>query len=83
MILELDGVVINVVVIDMDTCIPEQTNQNADGSFTMFLNARHSRDTLRESFFHAAGHIKRGDWSEDNVQTIEASAHKKDHPARN
>ena len=83
MTLEIDGTVLNVILLDMDACIHEQVNKNTDGSYTVFLNARHSRETMSDSFAHAVGHILRRDWEKGNVQEIEYSAHKKDRPLRN
>ncbi len=67
---------INVQLLNMDTKIPEQLVKNNDDSYTIFLNARLSRDSQLESYYHALKHIKENDFEKDNVQDIETKAHK-------
>lgn len=67
---------INVKMINMDVMIPEQVVQNADCSYTIFLNARLSYETQLESYFHALHHIENGDFEKFDVQEIESDAHK-------
>lgn len=66
---------INVKVIDMDVMIPEHLVQNADSSYTIFLNARHSYETQLESYYHAISHIENNDFEKSDVQQIEHDAH--------
>lgn len=66
---------INVQLLNMDTKIPEQLVKNNDDSYTIFLNARLSRDSQLESYYHALKHIKENDFEKDNVQDIETKAH--------
>ncbi len=66
---------INVQLLNMDTKIPEQLVKNNDDSYTIFLNARLSRDSQLESYYHALKHIKENDFEKDNVQDIEMKAH--------
>lgn len=66
---------INVQLINMDTKIPEQLVKNADNSYTIFLNARLSQESLIKSYYHALRHIKENDFEKDNVQEIEKIAH--------
>lgn len=66
---------INVQLLNMDTKIPEQLVKNNDDSYTIFLNARLSRDSQLESYYHALKHIKENDFEKDNVQEIETKAH--------
>ncbi len=68
---------INVQLLNMDTKIPEQLVKNNDDSYTIFLNARLSRDSQLESYYHALKHIKENDFEKDNVQDIETKAHKR------
>lgn len=68
---------VNVVLMDMEYGVHEQLTQNHDGSYTMFLNARDSHETRKESYVHAMGHIMRGDFEKRDVQEIESAAHKK------
>ena len=41
---------INVQLLDMDAKIPEQLVKNADSSYTIFINARLSRETQLKSY---------------------------------
>ena len=68
----------NVIVMNMDTGIPEQINENSDGSYTVFLNARHTRETNTHSMDHSFNHVREGDWERDDVQEIETTTHKYD-----
>lgn len=72
----LRGETINVILIDMDPCVQEQVNQNADGSYSVFLNSRHSYDTQYRGFLHAGSHIINRDWELSDVQEIETEAEK-------
>lgn len=68
---------INVQLIDMDVKIPEQISKNADGSYTIFLNARLTQERRFQSYQHAIQHINAGDFDYEtgNVQEIEMRAH--------
>lgn len=71
----VDGYAVNVVVMDMEYGIRESVHQNRDGSYTIFLNARYSDETLKRAYLHAIDHIKNHDWEKTDVQQIEADAH--------
>ena len=77
MSIDLDGVTVNIVVMDMVIGITEQVSANADGSYTVFLNARYSHAALMKAYDHALAHIRRHDWEKTDVQQIEAEAHAK------
>lgn len=66
---------INVKFLNMDTMIPEQLVKNADDSYTIFLNARLSQENRLKSYYHALQHIQNGDFSKEDVQYIEKTAH--------
>ena len=66
---------INVQLLDMDTMIPEHLIKNDDDSYTIFLNARLSRDSQLKSYYHALRHIKEDDFYKENIQAIESEAH--------
>ena len=66
---------INVQLLDMDTMIPEHLIKNDDDSYTIFLNARLSRDSQLKSYYHALRHIKEDDFEKEDIQKIEARAH--------
>lgn len=59
----------------MDVMIPEQIVQNSDGTYTIFINSRHSYASQLESYKHAMDHIKNGDFEKNDVQQIESEAH--------
>ena len=69
---------VNVIIMDMEYGIHEHLIQNHDGSYSILLNARDTRETREVSFAHALYHIVNGDFEKDNVQQIEADAHKKE-----
>lgn len=66
---------INVQILDMDTKVPEHLVKNNDDSYTIFLNARMSRENQIASYYHAIKHIERNDYNMENVQEIEKNAH--------
>ena len=66
---------INVQFINMDAMIPEHLVKNEDDSYTIFLNARLSRESQLKSYYHALRHIIGNDFGKDNVQQIELKAH--------
>ncbi len=67
---------VNVRLIDFpNTKEKEMITENADGSFTIFLNARFSRDTLIAAYHHAVWHIDHADFCRQNVQDVETEAH--------
>ncbi len=68
---------INVQLLDMDAKIPEQLVKNADSSYTIFINARLSRETQLKSYYHALRHILENDFSKFDIQQIEKEAHTK------
>ena len=66
---------INVQFMDMDTMIPEHLVKNDDDSYTIFLNARLSKDSQLKYYCHALKHIIGNDFCKENVQEIECEAH--------
>lgn len=68
--------------IDMPTTIAETVTENADGSYSIFLNSRMSQDRLIKAYEHALEHIRRDDFhSTKDIQQIEAEAHGFEPPA--
>ena len=65
----------NIVLLDMDEMIGETICQNADDSFTIFLNSKWSNEAQRFCLLHAFDHVRRHDWEKHDVQKIEAEAH--------
>lgn len=66
---------INVQILDMDTMIPEHLVKNADGSYTILINAKLSQDGQLKAYQHALNHISNGDFEKSDVQNIELQAH--------
>lgn len=66
---------VNTKVINMDVLIPEQIVKNKDDSYTIFLNARPSREKQLQAYLHAMQHIENGDFDKNDVQEIEIVAH--------
>ncbi len=62
-------------ILDMDTMVPEHLVKNADDTYTIFLNARLSRDSQLKYYYHALRHIKRYDFEKKDVQKIELETH--------
>lgn len=66
---------INVQYLDMPCRIHGMVRENEDGSYTVILNSRDSRERNLKAYQHEIEHLRRGDLSADNVQQIEAKAH--------
>ena len=62
-------------MIDMDVMVSEQVIQNADGTYTIFINSRLSTASQLKAYQHAMKHIQDGDFEKSNVQEIEYKAH--------
>lgn len=50
---------------------------NEDGSYTIILNSRDSRERNLQAYQHELDHLLRKDLDGSDVQAIEAKAHKK------
>ena len=68
--------VVNVILLDLD--VNEAVTENADGSYTIFINARLNNESQLEAYNHAMKHIENRDFERFDVQTIESIAHSKD-----
>lgn len=67
---------VNVQVIDFPTTkAAELVTENADGSYTILINARLSTNTQREAYLHALRHIRNDDFRGRAANSIEAAAH--------
>lgn len=63
---------VNVVTIDFqNTTETEIVTENADGSFTIFINAKMSFERQQEAYQHAMRHIEGNDFEKTDVQKIE------------
>lgn len=62
--------------LDMPYTIHGAVRGNEDGSYTILLNSRDTRERNLKAYQHELGHILRDDLhSEEDVQVIEARAH--------
>ena len=53
----------------------EAVTENEDGSFTIFIEERLSREERKIEFMHAMRHIIGSDFSKEDIQKIENEAH--------
>lgn len=53
----------------------EAVTKNEDGTYTIFIDAALSRDEQQKRFRHAMRHILSDDFSREDVQNIEVTAH--------
>lgn len=72
----MDNDSIIIVVKDMPVGLHGFTVPNADGSYTVFINARDSANQQSLTFEHEISHIQNNDFAEKSVQGIEFKAHK-------
>lgn len=63
-----------IVLLDIPT--NEAVTVNEDGSYTIFINARLTKEQQTRSYFHAMKHILGEDFEKMNVQKIEKEAHR-------
>lgn len=63
-------------IINLPTTIRAYTKQTADGSYTVFVNARLSRDMQIKAYRHEVEHISGQDFEKEDVQEIEGNAHR-------
>lgn len=66
---------INVQLINCDTCIRESVVKNNDDSYTIFINAKLSREKQLEVYNHAMEHIDHCDFDKSNADKIELESH--------
>lgn len=67
---------VNCCMANMPTTIPAFVVSNADGSYTIMLNARHSREQHLKSYVHEMDHILNGDYEKRcSIDLIEFWAH--------
>jgi len=69
---------VNVFLLDMD--VNEAVTENADGSYSIFINARLNDDGQLKAYRHAMKHIESHDFEKYNVQIIENVAHSDTEP---
>ena len=68
---------VNCCLADLPTTIPAFVVSNADFSYTIVLNSRHSREQQLKSYSHEMNHIMNGDYEKKcTADLIEFWAHK-------
>lgn len=68
---------VNCIYENMPVSIKGYTIQNSDCSFTIVLNARHTREQNLLSYAHELAHISNGDFEQlHDVSELEFFAHK-------
>lgn len=55
--------------------INEMVTPSLDDSYTVYIDERLSDEKKLEAYQHALEHIKKNDWSKEDVQEIESIAH--------
>ncbi len=68
----------NVIYADMPTRIKAYTIRSANGTYTIVLNSRLTREQHLISYHHEMYHIENGDYdrTDTNINAIEINAHK-------
>lgn len=75
MILLTDGIFVHLIDFGVNS-VSETVTQNADGTFSIFINARLDHETQQRAYIHALAHIYRNDFEKFDVDTIEYECHK-------
>ena len=70
-----EDVFVEIMDFGKDTSAREMVTVNADGSYTVFINARIAYAQQQDAIQHALRHITNDDFSRADVQQIEAEAH--------
>ena len=66
---------VNIVLQDFPEGGNEMVCLNEDGSYTILINARLSRESQVDAYVHAIDHIEKKDFQKTDVQSIEYEAH--------
>lgn len=53
----------------------EAVTENEDGSYTIFIEEKLSKEGREKAFLHAMKHIDNNDFFKDDIQKIEFDAH--------
>lgn len=51
---------------------------NDDGTYSIFINANQSDEGIMRTYYHELGHILHEDFEKEDVQQIEAEAHRRE-----
>lgn len=66
---------INVVLMDNPFGVKGSVNKNLDDSYTIIINANLSAEQQKEVYLHELQHIIGEDFSKEDINKIETSAH--------
>lgn len=66
---------VNTFLVNFDTPGKEMVLQNEDGTYTILINAKLSKDGQIKAYQHALNHINNDDFEKSDVQSIELKAH--------
>lgn len=66
---------VNVREIDLPTTISAYVTSNPDATYTIFLNAKLTRERRMQAYLHEVEHIKNGDYERKSADMIELHAH--------
>lgn len=72
-----NGIHYNIIFLNDTGGVPGSVWHNADDSYTIFIDARLNETEQKKVFLHEMKHIEGNDFEKENVQEIEASAHRK------
>ena len=70
-----NGIFFNVILLDDSCGIPGSVWHNTDDSYTIFIDAKLTRERQEEVFNHELNHVLNHDFEKNNVQQIESVAH--------
>lgn len=66
---------INVVIMDNPFGVKGSVNKNADGSYTIIINAHLNAEQQKEVYLHEMRHIIGDDFIKDDINKIEKITH--------
>ena len=70
---------VNILKMDLPCGVKAVTVPNADGTYTIIINAKHSFETQRKSYLHEIRKIKKNDFDKYDVGKIENDIRKEVH----
>lgn len=71
----VNGLDINLVLLQDASGVPGSVWSNDDGSFTIFIDSKLCFERQQEVFKHELLHILNNDFEKENVNSIESQAH--------
>lgn len=68
---------INIQYLDMPCRIHGMIRENEDGSYTVILNSRDSRERNLQTYIHELNHLQHRDFEKSDAQAVETDAHER------